>query len=234
MYQSYQNKSMLEGMEPGSTFTPTPKTTIRRLPARGSYDKALAYSILDEALVCSVGFVVAGEPYVIPMAFARLDDQLVLHGAPASRMLGTLASGVRLCVTVTLLDGLVLARSAFHHSMNYRSVVVLGTATEIKDPGEKRVALTRLVEHVLPGRSRSARAPNEKELVSTRVLVMPIEEASIKSRSGGPVDDENDASVDCWSGHVPLALTALSPVPDEKYPPSAPLPDEVLTYQRGR
>src|SRR3954463_763152 len=121
MYQSYQNGSMLEAMEPSNTFARTPKTTIRRLPARGSYDKALAYSILDEALVCSVGFVVAGEPYVIPMAFARLDDRLVLHGAPASRMLGTLASGVRLCATVTLLDGLVLARSAFHHSMNYRS-----------------------------------------------------------------------------------------------------------------
>ena len=219
-------------MEPSSTFTTTPQTTIRRIPARGSYDRALAYSILDEALYCSVGFAVAGEPYVIPMAFARWDDRLVLHGAPASRLLGALASGVRLCATVTLVDGLVFARSAFHHSMNYRSVVVLGNATEIKDLDEKRLALTRLVDHVLAGRSRSARAPNEKELVSTRVLAMPIEEASIKVRAGGPLDDEIDATVDCWSGHVPLALTSLPPVPDEKYPPSAPLPKELLAYRR--
>jgi nitroimidazol reductase NimA-like FMN-containing flavoprotein (pyridoxamine 5'-phosphate oxidase superfamily) len=220
------------GMEPSTTFTPTPKTTIRRLPARGSYDRALAYSILDEALVCSVGFAIEGEPYVIPMAFARWDDRLVLHGAPASRLLGALASGVRICATVTLLDGLVLARSQFHHSMNYRSVVVLGTAVEIQDLDEKRVALAKLVDHVLPGRSRTARAPNHKELVSTRVLAMPIEEASVKTRSGDPIDDEADAAVDCWSGHVPLALTTLPAVPDTKFPPSAPVPKEVLEYRR--
>jgi uncharacterized protein len=219
-------------MEPSNTFTVTPKTTIRRIPARGSYDRALAYSILDEALVCAVGFVVDGEPYVIPMAFARWDDRLVLHGAPASRLLGTLASGVRFCATVTLLDGLVLARSAFHHSMNYRSVVVLGTANEIRDLDEKRAALAKLVDHVLPGRSKSARAPSEKELVSTRVLVLPIEEVSVKVRAGGPLDDEDDASVNCWSGHVPLAMSTLTPVPDEKYPPLAPLPEELLHYQR--
>ena len=234
MYQSYQNGSMLRPWNQATLSLQPPRPRFEGSPREDCTTKALAYSILDEALVCSVGFVVAGEPYVIPMAFARLDDWLVLHGAPASRMLGTLASGVRLCATVTLLDGLVLARSAFHHSMNYRSVVVLGTATEIKDLDEKRVALNRLVEHVLPGRLKSARAPNEKELVSTRVLVMPIEEASIKLVRAGPIDDENDASVDCWSGQVPLALTAFSPIPDEKYPPSAPLPNEVLGYQRGR
>lgn len=220
-------------MEPRSTFTATPKTTIRRIPARGSYDRALACAILDEALYCSVGFVVEGEPYVIPMAFARWDDRLVLHGAPASRLLGTLATGIRVCATVTLVDGLVLARSAFHHSMNYRAVVVLGNATEIRDLDEKRQALTRLVDHVLPGRSRQARAPSEKELISTRVLTIPIEEASIKVRAGGPLDDENDASVDCWSGHVPLTMTALVPIPDEKYPPLAPLPRELVAYRRG-
>jgi nitroimidazol reductase NimA-like FMN-containing flavoprotein (pyridoxamine 5'-phosphate oxidase superfamily) len=220
-------------MEPSNTFTVTPQTTIKRIPARGSYDRALAYSILDEGLVCSVGFAMAGEPYVIPMAFARWDDRLVLHGAPASRLLRTLASGVRVCATVTLLDGLVLARSAFHHSMNYRSVVVLGNATEIEDLDEKRVALEKLVDHVLPGRSKSARAPNPKELVSTRVLVMPIEEASVKVRSGGPLDDEEDALVDCWSGHVPLALCTLPPIPDEKYPPTAPVPKELVGYQRS-
>ncbi len=220
-------------MEPRSTFTATPKTTIRRIPARGSYDRALAYSILDEALYCSVGFVVSGEPFVLPMAFARWDDRLVLHGAPASRLLGTLATGIRVCATVTLVDGLVFARSAFHHSMNYRSVVVLGNAVEIEDLDEKRLALTKLVDHFLAGRSRHARAPNEKELTSTRVLAMPIEEASIKVRAGGPLDDENDASVDCWSGHVPLTLTALAPVPDEKYPPLASLPGELVGYRRG-
>jgi nitroimidazol reductase NimA-like FMN-containing flavoprotein (pyridoxamine 5'-phosphate oxidase superfamily) len=221
------------GMEERSTFAPTPQTTIRRLPARGSYDRALAYSILDEALVCTVGFVVDGDPFVIPMAFARHDDRLVLHGAPASRLLGALATGVRACATVTLVDGIVLARSAFHHSMNYRSVVVLGNAVEITDLSEKRAALERLVEHVLPGRSQSARAPNQKELVSTRVLSMPIEQASVKSRSGGPLDDESDADVACWSGHVPLRLTPLAPVADEKYPPRSPLPDAVLRYRRG-
>jgi nitroimidazol reductase NimA-like FMN-containing flavoprotein (pyridoxamine 5'-phosphate oxidase superfamily) len=219
-------------MEPSATFPVTPKTTIRRLPARGSYDRELAYSILDEALVCSVGFAFAGDPYVIPMAFARWDDRLVLHGAPASRLLGTLASGVRVCATVTLLDGLVLARSAFHHSLNYRSVVVLGTASEIQDLDEKRIALAKLVDHVVPGRSKSARAPNRKELVSTRVLAMPIEEASVKTRSGGPIDDEEDASVDCWSGHVPLTLATLTAVPDSKYPPTAPLPQELVDYRR--
>lgn len=219
-------------MEPRSTFTATPSTTIRRIPARGSYDRALAYAILDEALHCSVGFAVAGEPYVIPMAFARWDDRLVLHGAPASRLLGTLASGIRLCATVTLIDGLVFARSAFHHSMNYRSVVVLGNATELIDLDEKRIALARLVDHVLPGRSQSARAPNQKELVSTRVLALPIEEASIKVRSGGPLDDENDADVDCWSGHVPLTLAALPPIPDEKYRPLAAVPKELVGYRR--
>jgi nitroimidazol reductase NimA-like FMN-containing flavoprotein (pyridoxamine 5'-phosphate oxidase superfamily) len=234
MYQGYQNESMIWHMEPSNTFPATPKTTIRRIPARGSYDRQLAYSILDEALICSVGFVLGGEPYVIPMAFARWDDRIVLHGAPASRLLGTLAAGVRICATVTLLDGLVLARSAFHHSMNYRSVVVLGTAVEIRDPDEKRVALAKLVDHVLPGRSQSARAPDEKELVSTRVLVMPIEEASVKVRAGGPLDDEKDASIPCWSGHVPLALTTLPPVPDLKYPPAAPLPSELLGYRRRR
>jgi uncharacterized protein len=196
------------------TLPPTARTTIRRIPGRGSYDRALLYAILDEGLVASVGFCVEGQPYVIPMAYARRGDELVLHGASASRLLKTGAAQLPLCVTVTLLDGLVLARSAFHHSMNYRSAVVLGQAREIAGPEEKRAALNALVEHVLRGRSEQARPPNDKELAATRVLALPIQEASAKSRSGGPLDDPEDLDRACWAGHIPLRLTAGDPVSD--------------------
>ncbi len=216
-----------------AAFEITPRTTFHRLPARGSYDREVAYAILDEGLVCSVGVVIEGQPYVIPMVYARLDDELVLHGAMASRLLKN-ASKVPVCVTVTLVDGLVFARSGFHHSMNYRSVMVLGQAQEITHPDAKRRALDAIVDHPLPGRAKEARAPNEKELAATRVLLLPIEEASVKTRSGGPNDDEEDLEVPVWAGHLPLRVVAGTPVTDARFAPKADLPAAIAAYQRGR
>lgn len=196
------------------------------------YDRAAIHAILDEGLVASVGFVADEQPFVIPMAYARLGDDLVLHGARASRALGSAAGGARLCVTVTILDGLVLARSAFHHSLNYRSVVVLGTARVISAPEERRLALRAIVDHILPGRWDQVRPPDHKELAATRVLALPIAEASAKLREGGPLDDEQDMNQPCWAGHLPLALVPVGPpIPDgEPQPPPAGL----LGYRRGR
>ena len=213
-------------------LSPNPRTTIRRIPERGSYDRALVYAILDEGLLASVGFALDGQPYVLPMAYARWQDEIVLHGAAASRLLKQGAARVPLCVTVTLLDGLVLARSAFHHSMNYRSAVILGVARELTDPTEKRAALAALVEHVLAGRSASARPANDKELAATRVLALPIEEASAKVRTGGPLDDEEDLAVMAWAGHLPLALGAGPPIPDARAPVLAGPPENLVQYRR--
>jgi nitroimidazol reductase NimA-like FMN-containing flavoprotein (pyridoxamine 5'-phosphate oxidase superfamily) len=213
-------------------INPTPRTTLRRLPARGSFDRAAIDAILDEGLVCHVGFAVDGQPFVIPTIYARVGDRLVVHGSAASRMLRTLAAGVPVCVTVTLLDGLVLARSAFHHSMNYRSVVVLGTAREVTGEAEKAAALDAIVEHVLRGRSAQARPPSARELRATSVLALPIEEASAKVRTGPPVDDEEDYASPWWAGVVPLALTPGVPVPDPRLAPDVPLPPNVARYAR--
>ncbi|HEY4157148.1 MAG TPA: pyridoxamine 5'-phosphate oxidase family protein [Polyangiaceae bacterium] len=212
----------------------TPRTKLQRRPDRGSYDRALAYEILDEALVCSVGFLARGEPHVMPMAFARLDDRLILHGASKSRLVTTLCEGPRICVTVTLLDGIVLARSAMHHSLNYRAVVVFGSPVELVDPDEKRAALVRLVEHVLPGRSAQTRAPNELEMRATRVLALPIEEASVKCRRGGPIDDAEDLALPHWAGQIPLSLQANKPIADAAHSPLGPPPAVALDYARGR
>lgn len=196
----------------------TPRTTLHRLPSRGSYDREEAHAILDEALVAHVGFAGDDGPFVLPMFYVRVGERLYLHGAVASRTLKALAAGVPACATVTLLDGLVLARSAFHHSMNYRCVVVLGTATEVIDPGEKRRVLDALVERMAEGRSREARPANEKELAATRLVAMPIDEASVKTRRGGPLDDAEDMSMPCWAGHVPLRLVAGEPIDDDHAP----------------
>jgi nitroimidazol reductase NimA-like FMN-containing flavoprotein (pyridoxamine 5'-phosphate oxidase superfamily) len=192
----------------------TERTTIRRLPKRGHYDRATIEAILDEALLCHIGFVADGQPVVIPTIHARIGDTLYVHGSAASRMLRTLRDGVPACVTVTILDGLVLARSTFHHSMNYRSVVVFGTAREVTDREEKLRALEAIVEHVVPGRTREARAPNEKELVATMVLAMPIAEASAKIRTGPPLDDEEDYALPVWAGVIPMRLVTGEPIPD--------------------
>ncbi|HWW60198.1 MAG TPA: pyridoxamine 5'-phosphate oxidase family protein [Thermoanaerobaculia bacterium] len=208
----------------------TDRTTVRRLAKRGVYDRETVHAILDEALICHAGFVVDGAPVVIPTIHWRDGDTLYLHGSVASRMLRSLKDGVDACVTVTLVDGLVLARSAFHHSINYRSAVILGTAREVTDREEKLRALDLLVEHVIAGRSREVRAPNEPELRQTMVLSMPIEEASAKVRTGPPVDDEEDYAMDVWAGVLPLALAPGVPIADERV--TAEAPDYVRKYVR--
>jgi nitroimidazol reductase NimA-like FMN-containing flavoprotein (pyridoxamine 5'-phosphate oxidase superfamily) len=190
------------------------------------------HAILDEALVCHVGFEVDGQPYVIPTIYARVEDTLYVHGSAASRMLRTLREGVPVCLTVTLLDGLVLARSAFHHSMNYRSAVVLGRAVEVIDRREKEEALRAIVEHVVPGRSDEVRGPNETELKATLVLRLPLGEASAKIRTGGPVDDEEDYGIRCWAGQIPLRTVPQSPVADGRLLEGVAPSGTVLAYRR--
>ena len=215
------------------SLSPTPRTTFRRRSNRGSYDRALIYSILDEGLVCHVGFMAGGEPYVVPTTYARVDDRLYLHGALASHMLRTLSEGVSVCVTVTLLDGLVLARSAFHHSMNYRSVMIFGTARVITDREERRRAFDALLDHMVPGRHTATRPPDEQEDKATLLLALPITEASAKLRTGPPIDAEEDYALSYWAGVLPLTLAAGTPVPDERLAPGTPVPAEVARYRRG-
>src|SRR6058998_3750213 len=206
-------------------LSPTPRTRVRRFPSRASYDRATIHAILDEGLVCHLGFVHDGQPFVLPTTYARVDDALYLHGSAASRMLRGLRDGIPVCVTVTLLDGLVLARSAFHHSMNYSSVVILGVAAEVTGAAERLRALEAIVEHVNPGRWQQVRPPNDRELKATIVLRLPIVEASAKVRSGGPLDDAEDLGWPCWAGHVPLRLVPLPPVPDGVLPAGAVAPN---------
>ncbi len=198
------------------SFRNTARTTVRRLPKRGVYDKASINSILDEGFICHVGFAIDGQPYVIPTGYARRGDILYLHGSAASRMLKTAGDGIDICVTVTLLDGLVLARSAFHHSMNYRSVVVLGKARLVTEDEEKRAALHAFTNHVVPGRWEETRQPTAQELKATNVLAVAIEEASAKVRTGPPIDDEEDYAFPVWAGVVPLETKAGVPVADAR------------------
>jgi uncharacterized protein len=221
-----------KGFAPGG-FPPTERTALQRHPERGSYERETVAQILDEALICHLGFVADGQPYVIPTIHARCGDRLYLHGSAASRMLRTIKEGVPICVTATLLDGLVLARSAFRHSMNYRSVVVLGVATEVASPSEKKAALEAIVEHVIPGRSSQVRSPNESELSATMVLSVPLQEVSAKVRTGPPVDAETDYGWPCWAGEIPLRLTALAPVSDPRLDPSIELPGWAKEYRRA-
>jgi nitroimidazol reductase NimA-like FMN-containing flavoprotein (pyridoxamine 5'-phosphate oxidase superfamily) len=212
---------------------PSARTKVQRFPGRGAYDSATIRAILDEGLVCHLGFVVDGQPFVLPTTYVRIGDHLYVHGAAANRMLNVLASGMDACVTVTLLDGLVLARSAFKHSMNYRSVVVLGHARALTDPAEKRRVLAALIEHVMPGRSGEVRQPTARELEATLVLEMPLVEASAKIRSGPPIDDPSDYTHDCWAGELPLRIRSLAPVPDPRLKAGAVAPDALLNYRRG-
>jgi uncharacterized protein len=208
------------------------RTRVFRVPERARYDRDTVHAILDEGLVASVGVCQGDQPFVIPMAYARRGDQLLLHGARASRTLRLGADGIPVCVTVTLLDGIVLARSAFHHSLNYRSAVIVGRAQEITAREEKLDALQAIVDHYLPGRSAEVRPPDAKELAATCVLALPIREASAKLRSGGPLDEERDLSLTCWAGHLPLALVPSGPpVADGAQPPP---PEAVRDYRRGR
>lgn len=207
------------------TYTPTERTQVKRLPKRAVYDQAQVHAILDEGFICHVGFVADGQPYVIPTGYARAGDRLYIHGSSASRMLRTLGQGASVCVEVTLVDGLVLARSAFHHSMNYRSVVVLGQACVVTDTEEKMAALSHFTNHIVPGRWDEVRQPNEQELKSTTVLALALDEVSAKVRSGGPIDDEEDYALPVWAGVVPLRIEAGEPAPDARLGEGAPAID---------
>ncbi len=197
-------------------FPQTARTTLKRLPQRGSYDRELINEILDEGFICHVGFTVDGRPFVIPTGYARDGDKLFIHGSQASRMLRTLGEGIEVCVTVTFVDGLVLARSAFHHSMNYRSVVIFGRATVVDNREEKLAALLALSEHMIPGRWADVREPNERELQLTTVLSLPLTEASAKVRTGPPLDDEEDYKLLVWAGVIPVKLISEPPVKDPR------------------
>jgi uncharacterized protein len=213
-------------------FRPTERTTLKRLPKRAEYDGARVCEILDEAFICHVGFVVDGQPFVIPTGYARVADRLYVHGSSASRMLRALGEGIEVCVTVTLIDGLVLARSAFHHSVNYRSVVVFGRATVVEEAEEKMEALRAFTEHVVPGRWAEVRWPNESEMKATTVLALPLTEASAKIRTGPPIDDEEDYEINVWAGVLPLRLVADDAIKDDRLRSGVGLPDYVREYRR--
>ena len=211
---------------------PSARTQVRRLPERARYDRATVHAILDEGLLCHVAVAEGGTPAVIPMVYARVDDVLYLHGSPASGVMRALARGAEACVTVTLLDGLVLARSAFHHSVNYRAVVLFGRGREVQDMEEKRRALEAVVEHVVPGRTRDARGPNDFELRYTRVAALALDEASAKVRSGPPKDDAEDLALPVWAGELPLHLAFGPPLAAPDLDPAREAPPYVTGYRR--
>jgi uncharacterized protein len=211
-------------MKRTTKFVPTERTTLKRLPKRAFYERKIIYQILDEGFICHVGFVDRDHPVVIPTAYGRVADTLYIHGSAASRMLRSLATGTPVCVTVTLVDGLVLARSVFHHSMNYRSVVIFGTANVVRDKREKLRALRSFSEHVLPGRWTDVREPNESELKQTLVLRLPLREASAKIRTGAPMDEESDYNLRVWAGELPLRIVAGTPIRDPRSEFEVPIP----------
>jgi len=213
---------------------PTARTRVVREADRAVYDRAAVYKILDEGFICHVGFNVDGQPFVIPTSYGRSGDNLYIHGSAASRMLRNLDSGIPVCVTVTLLDGLVLARSIFNHSMNYRSVVIVGTATAVQDPAEKLEVLRLLSEHILPGRWAESRYPNEKELKATFALRLPITEFSAKVRQGPPIDEEEDYAFRTWAGVIPLETVAGTPIADSRCPAETPVPSYARGYARKK
>jgi uncharacterized protein len=213
---------------------PTARTRVVREPQRAVYDRNAVYEILDAGFICHVGFSIDSQPYVIPTSYGREDDVLYIHGSAASRMLRHASNGIPVCVTVTLLDGLVLARSIFNHSMNYRSVVVLGAAFEIREREEKLAALHSLSEHILPGRWKDAREPNEQELKATTVLRLPIKEFSAKVRQGPAIDDEEDYSFSTWAGVIPLNVVAGDPVSDARLVPGTSVPNYAKNYLREK
>jgi uncharacterized protein len=215
-----------------SDFTPTERTQVKRLPKRGKYERETVFAILDAGFVCHVGFSVDGQPYVIPTNYGRSGDTVYLHGSAASRMLRTLSEGVPVSVTVTHVDGLVLARSAFHHSVNYRSVVILGAARLVTDPAEKMEALRVFTEHVMKGRWDDVRQPTEQELKATTVLALPLEEVSAKVRTGGPIDDEEDYALPVWAGVLPLETVAKEPLADPQRRNNPAVPEYLKKYSR--
>lgn len=216
-----------------SDFPETARTKLKRLPKRGVFDREVVNTILDEGFICHVGFVIDGQPFVIPTGYARAGDKLLIHGSQASRMLRELSAGIDVCVTVTLIDGLVLARSAFHHSMNYRSVIVFGRAQLVEHRVEKIAALRALSDHMIAGRWDDVREPNEEELKLTTVLALPLAEASAKIRTGPPLDDEEDYGMKVWAGVIPLRLIANQPIADPRLPEDIEPPSYATDYQRS-
>jgi uncharacterized protein len=214
------------------TFSPTERTRVVREPHRGSFDRETIYKILDEGFVCHVGFTMDGQPYVIPTMFARVGDAIYFHGSAASRMLRGLSGGLTVCVTVTLIDGLVLARSVFNHSMNYRSVVALGTATLVSEAEEKIAALRAFTEKILPGRWDDARQPNEKELKATSILRLALSEVSAKIRIGDVQDDEEDYALPVWAGVLPIRLAASEPIRDGRCDAKLAVPAAVANFDK--
>jgi uncharacterized protein len=210
----------------------TQRTTLKRLPQRGRFERQQINEILDEGFICHVGFVANGQPFVIPTGYARIGDTLIIHGSQASRMLRQVGQGIDVCITVTLIDGLVLARSAFHHSMNYRSVVVFGRARVIEDREEKMAALEALSEHMIPGRWDEVRGPNDRELQLTTVLAIPLTEASAKVRTGPPLDDDEDYDLPVWAGVIPLEMVANEPIADPRLAQGTPTPRYAIGYTR--
>jgi nitroimidazol reductase NimA-like FMN-containing flavoprotein (pyridoxamine 5'-phosphate oxidase superfamily) len=215
-------------------FIPTERTQVHRLPKRGVYNREAVYRILDEGLVCHVGFVSDGRPVVIPTGYGRNGDTLYIHGSTASRMFRALGKGADVCITVTLVDGLVLARSAFHHSMNYRSVVIFGKASVLEDSSAKREAMRAFTEHVMPGRWDNIRKPSDRELQVTTVLAVPLEEVSAKVRTGPPIDDEEDYALPVWAGVLPLEFAPRPPIADDRLPKEIPVPEYLRKYSRNR
>ncbi len=203
----------------------SPRTKVKRLPRRGDYDRETIENILDNSFLCHVGFVNENQPFVIPTSYGRVGENLYIHGSAASRMLRGLAAGIEVCVTITILDGIVLARSAFNHSMNYRSVVILGQAELVTDPEEKLIALEAISEQIVPGRWADARPPTAKELKATSVLRLPIEEASAKIRTGPPIDDDEDYELPFWAGVLPIELVRGPAIPDTKLDGSVKIPE---------
>ncbi len=232
LFKEESTMSNLEHEITQEQLTVTERTNIKRLPSRGHYERELIYQILDEGLVCHVGFAVDGQPFVIPTAYGRVSDRLYIHGSPASRMLRSLQAGIKVCVTVTILDGLVLARTAFHHSMNYRSVVIFGTATTVQDTEQKLEALRAFTEHVIPQRWAEVRQPNRQELQGTLVLSLSLDEASAKVRTGPPNDEEADYNIPVWAGIIPLKLTASTPIADSRLQEGVTLPSYLENYTR--
>ncbi len=216
------------------SFTPTRKTRVRRLPERGHYDRATVYRILDAGLIAHVGYVIDGQPFVTPTAYWRHGDRVYWHGSAASRMLRTIAAGVKACLTVTHFDGLVLARSGFNHSINYRSVMAFGTAEPVAEESAKLRALEDFLERVYPGRWRELRAPTRQEIKATSVFAMALDEVSAKVRVGPPHDDEEDYAVPCWAGELPMSLVPGAPVPDSRLLAGMPLPDYLRRFVLAR
>jgi uncharacterized protein len=213
-----------------TSYQPTGRTQVRRLPERASYDRTTVHAILDEGFICHVAFTIDEQPYALPTAYARVGETLYLHGSSGSRL--GLRPGMPVCVTVTLLDGLVLARAAFHHSFNYRSAMVLGRTRLVTDPKEKDAAVSALVEHIVPGRGMDVRPANTKELAATAVLAVPLEEVSAKVRQGDPKDDEEDYGRPVWAGVLPVALVPGTAAPDPRLDPAVTVPPYVATRRR--